>query len=113
MVFNAVINNTDDHLKNFWMVCDSIEGWRLSKAFDLVPDIGQRGEHVLFFDLDAVYPGKANLIKLGQTWGVSGAAQIVDQVFSAVAGWRQEFKACGVTSEDIERFNEIDGYLKR
>ena len=113
MVFNAVIHNTDDHLKNFWMVCDSIEGWRLSKAFDLVPDIGQRGEHVLFFDLDAVYPGKANLIKLGQTWGVSGAAQIVDQVFSAVAGWRQEFKACGVTSEDIERFNEIDGYLKR
>jgi serine/threonine-protein kinase HipA len=113
MVFNAVIHNTDDHLKNFWMVCDSIEGWRLSKAFDLVPDIGQRGEHVLFFDLDAVYPGRANLERLGQSWGVSGAVQIVDQVFSVVADWRKEFKACGIALRDIERFSEIDDYLKR
>jgi len=113
MVFNAVMHNTDDHLKNFWMVCDSIEGWRLSKAFDLIPDIGQRGEHVLFFDLDPVYPGRANLIRLGQTWGISGAAEIVEQVFSAVSDWRQEFKASGVTSEDIKRFSEIDDYLKR
>ena len=113
MVFNAVIHNTDDHLKNFWMVCDSIQGWRLSKAFDLVPDIGQRGEHVLFFDLDAVYPGRANLEKLGKSWGISGAVKVVDQVFSAVTDWRQEFKACGVDSRDIKRFSEIDDYLKR
>ena len=113
MVFNAVIHNTDDHLKNFWMVCDSTEGWRLSKAFDLVPDIGQRGEHVLFFDLDPVFPGQANLIKLGQTWGISGASEIVEQVFSAVADWSQEFRACGVPAEDIKRFSEIDNYLKR
>ena len=113
MVFNAVIHNTDDHLKNFWMVCDSVDGWRLSKAFDLVPDIGQRGEHVLFFDLNPVYPGRTNLIRLGQAWGISGAAEIVEQVFAAVAGWRQEFKACGVKSEDIKRFSEIDDFLKR
>jgi serine/threonine-protein kinase HipA len=113
MVFNAVIHNTDDHLKNFWMVCDSIQGWRLSKAFDLVPDIGQRGEHVLFFDLDAVYPGRANLEKLGKSWGISGAVKVVDQVFSAVTDWRQEFKACSVDSRDIKRFSEIDDYLKR
>jgi serine/threonine-protein kinase HipA len=113
MVFNAVIHNTDDHLKNFWMVCDSMQGWRLSKAFDLVPDIGQRGEHVLFFDLDAVYPGRAKLERLGQSWGISGAVQIVDQVFSAIADWRQEFKACGVALRDIKRFSEIDDYLKR
>ena len=113
MVFNAVIHNTDDHLKNFWMVCDSMQGWRLSKAFDLVPDIGQRGEHVLFFDLDVVFPGRANLGKLGQSWGISAAVNIVDQVFSAVADWRQEFKACGVASKDIKRFSEIDDYLQR
>ncbi len=113
MVFNAVVHNTDDHLKNFWMVCDSMQGWRLSNAFDLVPDIGQRGEHVLFFDLDAVYPGRANLERLGQSWGISAAVQIVDQVFSAVADWRQEFKACGVASKDIKRFSEIDDYLQR
>lgn len=111
MVFNAVVHNTDDHLKNFWMVCDNVEGWRLSPSFDLVPDIGQRGEHVMFFDLDPLYPGRDNLERLGRTWGVSGASGIVEEVFAAVAGWRAEFSACGVTDEDTDRFGEIDDHL--
>lgn len=111
MVFNAVVHNTDDHLKNFWMVCDNVGGWRLSPSFDLVPDIGQRGEHVMFFDLDPVYPGRDKLERLGRTWGVSGASGIVEEVFAAVAGWRAEFSACGVTDEDTERFAEIDDHL--
>lgn len=113
MVFNAVVHNTDDHLKNFWMLCDSETGWRLSPAFDLVPDIGQRGEHVLFFDLDPVYPGRANLEKLGRLWKIPGAATIVEEVFSAVADWREEFTACGVPPKDATRFGEIDDYLQR
>ena len=113
MVFNAVMHNTDDHLKNFWMVCDGELGWRLSPAFDLVPDIGQRGEHVLFFDLDPVYPGRANLEKLGRSWGLSDAVSIVEEVFTAVADWKEEFENCGVAPGDIGRFSEIDDYLRR
>lgn len=112
MVFNAVMHNTDDHLKNFWMVCDKDEGWRLSPCFDLVPDIGQRGEHVMFFDLDPVYPGRSKLEKLGRSWGISRPAEIVEEVFTAVSGWRQEFKGCGVLDKDTARFGEIDEYLK-
>jgi serine/threonine-protein kinase HipA len=26
MVFNAVVNNTHDHLKNYWMLCDNVRG---------------------------------------------------------------------------------------
>jgi len=113
MVFNAVVQNTDDHLKNFWMTCTSDEGWRLSPSFDLVPDIGQRGEHVLFFDLDPIYPGRSNLERLGRSWGIPGAVDIVEQVYSAVAEWRGEYKDTGVTAKDIERFSEIDDHLKR
>jgi serine/threonine-protein kinase HipA len=108
MVFNAVIGNTDDHLKNFWLVCDHEQGWRLSPAFDLVPDIGQRGEHVLFFDLGAYYPGRKNLEKLGRSWGVRNADTIVEQVFNAVAGWKEEFLGAGVLANEIKRFIEID-----
>lgn len=111
MVFNAVVHNTDDHLKNFWMTCTSDEGWRLSPSFDLVPDIGQRGEHVLFFDLDPVYPGRSKLERLGRSWGIPGAVEIVEQVYSTVAKWRGEYKDCGVTTKDIERFSEIDDHL--
>jgi len=113
MVFNAVVHNTDDHLKNFWMTCASEEGWRLSPSFDLVPDIGQRGEHVLFFDLDPVYPGRVNLERLGRTWGISAAAEIIEQVFTVVAGWRDEYRSCGVPPKDIERFAEIDRHVHR
>ncbi len=113
MVFNAVVHNTDDHLKNFWMTCTREEGWRLSPAFDLVPDIGQRGEHVLFFDLDPIFPGRANLEKLGRSWGISGAATIVEEVFTAVADWRRAFTNIGVSEKDKEQFAEIDDYLRR
>ena len=58
MVFNAVVVNTDDHLKNFWMIYDQEQGWRLSPDFDLVPDIGQNGEHMLMFDLGSYNPDR-------------------------------------------------------
>lgn len=44
MVFSGTFPGADDHLKNFWMTCTIDEGRRLSPTFDLVPDIGQRGE---------------------------------------------------------------------
>ena len=89
------------HLKNLWMSCTRDEGWRLSPAFDLAQDIGQRGEHVLFFDLDVVYPGRASLVRMGRAWGVSGAKDIIEQVFSAVSHWREEYLICGIEQKDI------------
>jgi len=109
MVFNAVMGNTDDHLKNFWMVHDREQGWRLSPAFDLVPDIGRKGEHVLFFDLDASYPGRKTLEHLGKQWNVRNAETVVSQVFNAAAGWKEEFTRTGVSTQDIIRFKDIDG----
>ena len=112
MVFNAVVSNTDDHLKNFWMVHDHEQGWRLSPAFDLIPDVGQRGEHVLFFDLGAYYPGRKKLETLGRRWGIHHAELVVGQVFAAVAGWKEEFTASGVPENDSIRFREIDSHLQ-
>jgi serine/threonine-protein kinase HipA len=108
MVFNAVVGNTDDHLKNFWMLCDTTEGWRLSPSFDLVPDIMQKGEHVLRFDLDSYYPGRENLEKLGRSWRIPRSSSLVEEVFCAVADWKEEFAVFGVEEKEIARFMEID-----
>jgi len=113
MVFNALLGNTDDHLKNFWMVYGRKEGWRLSPAIDLVPDIAGRGEHVLFFDLDPVHPGRGGLEEIGLRWGVSMCREIVDEVYRAVGGWRQRFLDCGVREDEIELFRRIDDRLAR
>ncbi|MEI7879407.1 MAG: type II toxin-antitoxin system HipA family toxin [bacterium] len=112
MVFNAVVGNTDDHLKNFLMIYDLQAGWRLSPAFDLIPDVGRRGEHILFFDLDAYYPGRNNLEQLGLRWGIRNAVEVVKQVFDAIAGWKAAFNSVGVSDTDMTRFLDIDSRLR-
>ncbi len=113
MVFNAVIGNTDDHLKNFWMIYDFKDSWRLSPAFDLVPNIRQVDEHVLFFDLGPVYPGRVKLEKIGLSWGIGQVKNIIEEVFIAVGQWRKIFSEFGIFQNDIDRFNEIDDKLAR
>lgn len=113
MVFNAVVGNTDDHLKNFWMVYSRDEGWRLSPAFDLVPNIARRAEHVLNFDLDPRHPGRQALTRIGRSWGISGSSAIVDEVYTAVAVWKTLFSDAGVPGGDIATFEEIDHNLLR
>ena len=108
MVFNGLIGNTDDHLKNFWMVHQQEAGWRLSPAFDIIPDIGRRGEHVLFFDTGAYCPTMEKLVALGRTWGISRPEAIVEQVVSVVQQWRDVFIETGVPASQLQRFKEID-----
>lgn len=109
--FNAVIGNTDDHLKNFWMTCAPAEGWRFSPAFDLVPDIREAREHILFFDLSGYHPGRKALEKLGRSWGISKPADIVEEVYVALQPWREMFASFGVNDTDCNRFRDIDDLL--
>jgi serine/threonine-protein kinase HipA len=103
MVFNALLGNTDDHLKNFWLLRDAA-GWRLSPAFDLLPDTAGLREHVLRFDLTPSAPGFAELAALGRKWGVSGAAAMVDEVRVALAEFAPVAADFGVPHTDIDRF---------
>jgi serine/threonine-protein kinase HipA len=86
MVFNAAIGNVDDHLKNFWMLdagCWMLArpgGFRLSPAFDLVPDISGRGEHTLSFQHGSACPSGTEIIALADEWGVARTARIVEDV---------------------------------
>ena len=108
MVFNALVGNTDDHLKNFWMTHDNSQKWRLSPSFDLIPDIGNRGEHVLFFDISPYFAGRKNIEKLGKRWGIADAEGVVAQVLDAVRSWREEFSHAGISEADISCFKVID-----
>lgn len=103
MVFNALLGNTDDHLKNFWLLHDQ-GGWRLSPAFDLLPDTGGRREHVLLFDRSPHPPGPRGLADLGRRWGVSGAARIVAEVEAALEHFAELAAAQGVPEADRHRF---------
>jgi serine/threonine-protein kinase HipA len=103
MVFNALLGNTDDHLKNFWILHDH-RGYTLSPAFDLLPDIGGRREHVLLFDLTPHPPGLEDLAALGRKWGVAGAAGICRDVRDAVARFQEIADQFAVPAADSARF---------
>lgn len=83
MVFNAAIGNTDDHLKNFWMLRGP-GGYRLTDAFDLLPDVGERREHVLCFEYERRAPSRDAVLRLGARWGVADAAGVVTETVAAV-----------------------------
>jgi serine/threonine-protein kinase HipA len=102
MVFNAVIGNTDDHLKNFAMIRD-VEGYKLSKAFDLVPDILEKKEHMLLFNLNPHTSG-AELVEIGRSWDVKSPRETVLQICKAVRGFRSVAVSLGVSPASITKF---------
>jgi serine/threonine-protein kinase HipA len=115
MCFNAAIGNTDDHLKNFAMLRLD-EGWRLSPAYDLVPDIGRNREHVLAIGPGRDTPDAATLIEVGRRWLGSTAAvcDIVGQVATAVTNFERVAKDCGLPAATRTYFAaDIAGRLAR
>lgn len=115
MVFNVLIGNTDDHLKNFLMMHDDA-GWRLSPAFDLIPNIGFNREHVLRIGLDSRPPDCETLLAASKAFGIKRrqkAEKRIKEVHAAVSKWPDTFKRCQVPARDADRIgNDIRQRMK-
>ena len=106
VVFNILISNSDDHLRNHAFLYDA-GGWRLAPAYDLNPvplDIKPR---VLTLAIDEA-DGTASLdlaLAVAAHFGLKRDApqKIVAEAAAAVAIWRQEAKRLGLTVKEIER----------
>jgi len=103
-VFNLFLGNTDDHLKNFALLRDQT-GWRLTPAFDLIPDVPLRGEHVLDIGLAGNHPSKAGIEQMAKGFGLSAAKrkQILADVAAAFLDWEGVFQDQCVPEEDLMR----------
>lgn len=102
MVFNAMIANTDDHLKNFCM-CHDESGWRLSPAFDLMPNIGFNREHVLRIGVNNLPPDRDTLLAEAPYFGIkrrSSAADLVREICLSVSEWPAIFSEHQVPRKD-------------
>jgi serine/threonine-protein kinase HipA len=107
LVFNILISNTDDHLRNHGFLYAGQEGWRLSPAYDLNPvptDIKPRILATAINEDD-------NTASLALAFEVAGyfelntanARKIAAQVGKAVSKWRDEAARQGLTKKEIER----------
>ena len=116
MIFNVLVGNTDDHLKNFLMLHDDT-GWRLSPAFDLVPNIAFNRDHVLRIGHGTGIPNNETLLAEGEFFGIKQrkkATEIINEISDAVSRWRAVFNMYDVPEKDARRIGaDIDLRLRK
>jgi serine/threonine-protein kinase HipA len=107
LVFNVLISNTDDHLRNYGFLYQGPEGWRLSPAYDLNPvpvDIRPRVLSTAINEDDAT-------ASLPLAMEVAGyfeldkprATAIAKEVGKSVSKWREEAARHGLAKAGIDR----------
>lgn len=107
MVFNILIANVDDHLRNHALLRPTREGWRLSPAYDVNPtpaDIRPRRLSTAIVPDDpetslAVAMSVASHFYLKRPQ----AEELVQKLSLAVKEWRKEAKKLKLPSAEIDR----------
>jgi serine/threonine-protein kinase HipA len=115
MIFNILIDNTDDHEKNHSLLIVNPYGngrLRLAPAYDVVPTNSGQG-HQEFACGDHGHDSTLeNAMSQCEAFGLSpaqGAAEVA-AVIDIVNGWKTHFERTGVCLRDIESLEErIDG----
>ena len=86
MVFNVLIENKDDHAKNFSFIWR--EGkWHLSPAYDLLPNIeGYHGQHATSV-MGNGNPTDADMIAAGESIRINAhrGKQIIEEIRSVLS----------------------------
>lgn len=111
-----MIGNTGDHLKNFLMLHDD-DGWHLSPAFDVTPNIGFNPEHVLRIGLDTRPPDAETLAAEAKHFGIKRrprATEILKEIHGVISKWPIAFSKYDVPGKDAESIGkDIGGRLKK
>ena len=108
MVFNILIDNTDDHEKNHVLLMDDAQHYELSPAFDMLPSgqaLGYQQMRVGENQADSTLDNAMSMCTLFAL-RKDQAAKEARKVCRVVAGWRKHFSACGVGRRNIAMLAE-------
>jgi serine/threonine-protein kinase HipA len=108
MVFNILIDNTDDHEKNHALLVTDAASYELSPAYDVVPSAQGLGYQQLRVGVDAGDASLDNALSMSAQFGLKRAAAQAElrSVAAVVAVWREHFASLGVSASDIELLSE-------
>lgn len=112
MVFNILMDNTDDHEKNHAILRAPDGSYLLSPAFDVVPSAQGLGYQQMVVGEQGTESSLSNALSHARQFGLGKdkAVQLVRDVAAVVMGWKQHFKTCGVADRDIDEMAQyIDG----
>ena len=108
MVFNILVTNDDDHLRNHGLLWEpEARGWVLSPLYDVVP----RPTHASarFLHLGIGPQGRLASLTNAMGWAVrfglthDKALGAIDRIWRVVREWKERFEEYGVSADEIDK----------
>lgn len=104
IVFNLLVSNTDDHLRNHGFILEPGRGWRLSEAFDINPVAESYGLKLNISEAD-------NAMELALAQSVAPyfrvtekeADEVIERSQVVVTQWRKIANQLGISAREQER----------
>lgn len=109
IIFNVLISNVDDHLRNHAFLYSGLEGWRLSPAYDLNPTPTDIKPRILSTSIDLI-DSSASIdlaLDVAQYFDIDSTKvrTILTQVSSATTLWRKEATKFKIKKVEIDRMS--------
>jgi serine/threonine-protein kinase HipA len=108
MVFNILVSNDDDHLRNHAFIWSPLgRGWQLSPLYDVVPKPQVATERYLHLGVGA--QGRLatldNALSHASQFGLTSAeaSQLIERIALKTREWRNTFERLGVTEAECNR----------
>jgi serine/threonine-protein kinase HipA len=104
IVFNVLVSNTDDHLRNHGFILVPGRGWRLSAAYDMNPVPWSDGLKLNITEADnALDLSLAREVAVYFRLSLAEADKIIEDFKGIVAQWRTLAKGLGLPAQEQER----------
>lgn len=105
MVFNLLIDNTDDHEKNHALILSEAGDCELSPAYDVLPAAQSLGYQQMLVGQYGTESTLDNALSMASQFGLNAAQARAEaaSVALVVQGWRAHFAAQGVGPADLDR----------
>jgi serine/threonine-protein kinase HipA len=108
MVFNILIDNTDDHEKNHALIITEAQRYVLAPAFDVLPSgqaLGFQQMRVGEAEADSTL---SNALSMSRLFGLERDEAVVEarKVALVVERWKEHFAGVGVSRGDIDLYAE-------
>lgn len=108
MVFNILIDNTDDHEKNHALLVTDAQLYRLSPAYDVLPSGQALGYQQMRVGSEEADSTLSNAYSMASHFGLKpkDAREEATSVAKVVSGWQAHFLEHGVGARDLETLAE-------
>lgn len=104
IVFNILVSNTDDHLRNHGFILVPGRGWRLAPAYDMNPVPAADGLKLNITEADnALDLGLAREVARYFRLAPAEAGEIIDTFRAIVRQWRVIATGLGLSGHEQER----------